>query len=355
MNTPHSSHTPLLTVDDLAVSFDTGQQHRVQAVNGVRMTIFPRQTLAVVGESGCGKSVTALTTLRLIPTPPGRIDRGRILFQQRDGRTTNVLDLDQHAMRSIRGRDIAMIFQEPMTSLNPVFTIGDQIIEAILIHQHVSRKQATDIAINAMHEVGIVNPAQRLRAYPHQFSGGMRQRVMIAMALACQPRLLLADEPTTALDVTIQAQILDLLAELKTSRGLGIMFITHDLGIVAERADVVCVMYAGRVVEYASVDALFSRRLHPYTRGLLACIPSLDSPKDRLQTIAQTMADEANFAPITIANEPLRPWWPAHQPPSPTCRPRLHEVSPQHWVTFWSDSQSPEPLPSIAPAEPAPC
>ena len=260
-----SKSKPLLEIADFALSFVGGDGVATKAVDGVSLTVHPRQTLAVVGESGCGKSVTALSVLRLIPRPPGRIDRGSIVL---DG-VGDLLRLSEKQMLPVRGREIAMIFQEPMTCLNPVFTIGEQIIETILLHQDVKRTHAVQIALEAMNEVGIPRPAERLRAYPHQFSGGMRQRVMIAMALACRPRLLLADEPTTALDVTIQAQILDLLAMLQQQRGMGVMLITHDLGVVAQNADVACVMYAGRVVEYARVPDLFERPLHPYTRGLL--------------------------------------------------------------------------------------
>ncbi|MEM1424758.1 MAG: ABC transporter ATP-binding protein, partial [Planctomycetota bacterium] len=202
-----------MQVNDLAVSFDNGKGPRIQAVDGVRMTVYPRQTLAVVGESGCGKSVTAMSSMQLVPRPPGRFDRGGITFRSNDGEV-DLTKLSEPEIRALRGSDLAMIFQEPMTSLNPVYTIGDQILEAILLHQNVSPAEAAEIAVEAMNDVGIPDPRERLKAYPHQFSGGMRQRVMIAMALACQPRMLLADEPTTALDVTIQAQILELLNEL---------------------------------------------------------------------------------------------------------------------------------------------
>ncbi|MEL6741043.1 MAG: ABC transporter ATP-binding protein, partial [Planctomycetota bacterium] len=217
-NTDDANEKPILEVRDLAVSFDNGTGPRIQAVDGVRMTIYPRQTLAVVGESGCGKSVTAMSSLQLVPRPPGRFDRGEILFRARLGGnegTVNLVGLEEDQIREIRGNEIAMIFQEPMTSLNPVYTVGDQILEAILLHQPVSHREATEIAVEAMEAVGIPAPRERINDYPHQFSGGMRQRVMIAMALACQPRLLLADEPTTALDVTIQAQILELIQKLK--------------------------------------------------------------------------------------------------------------------------------------------
>ncbi|RMH10234.1 MAG: ABC transporter ATP-binding protein [Planctomycetota bacterium] len=345
------SPRPLLTVEDLAVSFSNGQGPRIQAVDGVHMTIYPRQTLAVVGESGCGKSVTALTTLRLVPCPPGRVDRGKILFERSDGVVCDLLTLESRELRAIRGGEIAMIFQEPMTSLNPVYSVGDQIIEAVRIHQRCSRRQAREIAIKAMSDVGISRARDRLGAYPHEFSGGMRQRVMIAMALACEPRLLLADEPTTALDVTIQAQILDLLAELQRSRGLAVMLITHDLGIVAERAEVACVMYAGRAVEYARVESIFANPLHPYTRGLLACIPRIEQRVERLQTISQVINDPSQFEPIHTSSGHFRPWWPWHRPPEDAPHPALVEVNSQHWVTLWTDTVSQRHrLPNIEPA-----
>lgn len=337
---------PLIEVRDLALSFEkrgssAKRGERVRAVDGVRMSIFPGQTLAVVGESGCGKSVTAMSALRLVPTPPARVDGGEILFQTDQG-TKDLLKLDERAMREVRGNEIAMIFQEPMTSLNPVYTVGEQIMEAVLLHQRVSKAEAERIAVRAMTDVGITDPHGRLGAYPHQFSGGMRQRVMIAMALACQPKLLLADEPTTALDVTIQAQILDLLRELQRARGMGVMLITHAMGVVAESADVVCVMYAGRVVEYAKVFDLFDRPLHPYTRGLLASIPRTDRTVHRLTSIREIIADEAQFTMLkNERGESVRPWWPGHAAPvlSGDAGERgeyvLAEVEPEHWVGLW--------------------
>jgi ABC-type dipeptide/oligopeptide/nickel transport system ATPase component len=343
------SATPLIRVADLAVSFDNGAGPRIQAVDGVRMSIYPAQTLAVVGESGCGKSVTAMSALQLVPRPPGRFDRGSIFFRASRfggsaGATAEVdlLTLSDRQMRQIRGNEIAMIFQEPMTSLNPVYTVGDQILEAILLHQHVTPAQAQEIALQAMRDVGIPDPAKRIRQYPHQFSGGMRQRVMIAMALACQPRLLLADEPTTALDVTIQAQILELLRELQRTRGMAIMLITHALGVVAENADVVCVMYAGRVVEYATVHELFDNPMHPYTRGLLASIPKMGHIHDRLVTIKEVVENPAEFEKLPGAREGVRAWWPWNDPPRDLVRRNepagdyyLQEVSPNHWVGVW--------------------
>ncbi|MGI9014587.1 MAG: ABC transporter ATP-binding protein [Phycisphaerales bacterium] len=327
---------PLFEVADLAVSFDNADGPRVQAVDGMSLTIYPQQTVALVGESGCGKSVTAMTAMQLIPRPPGRFDRGSILFNGRD-----LLTLSEKQMLKIRGSDIAMIFQEPMTSLNPVYTIGDQIMEAILLHQNVNYRQAAEIAIEAMNDVGIPDPPARLRAYPHQFSGGMRQRVMIAMALACQPELLLADEPTTALDVTIQAQILDLLRELQETRKMGMMLITHDLGVVAENADVVCVMYAGRVVEYAKVYELFDRSFHPYTRGLLSSIPLVSEKKHRLTTVDQVIRNPEEFQKLPGSEKGIVPWWPTMPPPprmalSPEgSEYTLYEIEPEHWVGCW--------------------
>jgi ABC-type dipeptide/oligopeptide/nickel transport system ATPase component len=320
---------PLLRISDLAVSFDG-----VQAVDGVSLTVHGGQTLAVVGESGCGKSVTALSVLRLVPTPPGRVDRGRIEFAGTDLRS-----LSTRQMRRVRGGDIAMIFQEPMTALNPVYTVGDQIAEAVRRHQRVGRRRAWTIAAKACAEVGIPEPDRRLRSYPHEFSGGMRQRAMIAMALACEPRLLLADEPTTALDVTIQAQILDLIGELRRSRNLAVMLITHDLGLVAEHADVACVVYAGRVVEYASVRDLLRRRCHPYTRALLACTPDMSRRRPMLTTVREMVSSPAAFK--LLGDHDVVPWWPDHDPPEHLERDddggdyRLVEIEPRHWVGCW--------------------
>jgi oligopeptide/dipeptide ABC transporter ATP-binding protein len=280
---------PLLELRDLNIAFNT-DRGQVRPVRDVSYTIFPGQTLAVVGESGCGKSVTALSILRLIPSPPGKVLGGSVTFGGRD-----LLALSEKDMRTVRGRDIAMIFQEPMTSLNPVYTIGDQIVEAVMLHQQVRTREAYEIAEQAMRDVGISDPKRRLHEYPHQMSGGMRQRVMIAMALSCKPKLLIADEPTTALDVTIQAQILELLRKLQREQGMAILLITHDLGVVAENADVVGVMYASRVVEYATVEQVFDRPLHPYTRGLLASVPKLGAHSERLVSIPGAVPNPARF------------------------------------------------------------
>ncbi|HWE02817.1 MAG TPA: ABC transporter ATP-binding protein [Tepidisphaeraceae bacterium] len=280
---------PLLEIQNLSVGFDTNRG-TIRPVAEVSLSVYPGQTVALVGESGCGKSVTALSILRLIPSPPGRILGGRINFEDR-----NLLDLSERQMRSVRGKDIAMIFQEPMTSLNPVYTIGDQIVEAVTLHQGVSTKQAYDIAEESLNDVGISDAHRRLQEYPHQMSGGMRQRVMIAMALSCKPKLLIADEPTTALDVTIQAQILELLRKLQRERGMSILLITHDLGVVAENADVVGVMYASRVVEFATVEDLFDHPKHPYTEGLFKSVPKLGSQVDRLETIPGMVPNPIRF------------------------------------------------------------
>jgi oligopeptide/dipeptide ABC transporter ATP-binding protein len=280
---------PLLQVSNLNVGFETNRG-LLRPVRDVSFSIYPGQTVALVGESGCGKSVTSLSILRLIPEPPGKVLGGEILFEGRD-----LLQFPERDMRSVRGREIAMIFQEPMTSLNPVYTIGDQIVEAITLHQGVSQDQAYAIAEEALHDVGIADPHRRLSEYPHQMSGGMRQRVMIAMALSCRPKLLIADEPTTALDVTIQAQILELLRKLQRERGMSILLITHDLGVVAENADVVNVMYASRIVEVATVEELFDKPQHPYTEGLFRSVPKLGHETERLLTISGTVPNPARF------------------------------------------------------------
>ena len=267
----------LLRVEGLRTHFgaDSGV---VKAVDGVSFSVRSGETLAVVGESGSGKSVTSLSIMRLIADPPGRIVAGEIWYRAKDGRVHDLVAIDEPAMRRIRGNDISMIFQEPMTSLNPVYTVGDQIAEMIQLHRGKGRREAMSMAADMLDRVGIAEPKQRLREYPHELSGGMRQRVMIAMALSCHPALLIADEPTTALDVTIQAQILDLMRTLQRHEGGGmsILFITHDLGVVAEMADRVVVMYGGRVVEEGAVADLFQTPKHPYTIGLLGSIPRVD-------------------------------------------------------------------------------
>lgn len=270
---------PLLEIENLKMTFDT-EDGRVTALDGVSLCVHAGETVALVGESGCGKSVTSLSVLRLIPCPPGRIEEGSIRFEGED-----LLRKSERQMREIRGRDITMIFQEPMTSLNPVFTCGSQLMEAVGQHQRLTKAQAKEKVVEMLRLVGIPLPEQRFDEYPHQMSGGMRQRVMIGMALCCAPKLLIADEPTTALDVTIQAQILDLLIKLRKKMGMAILLITHDMGVVAEMAERVVVMYAGKVIEEAPARELFRAPAHPYTQGLLDSIPRLDVKEDELKTI----------------------------------------------------------------------
>jgi peptide/nickel transport system ATP-binding protein len=276
----------LLEVKGLKTHFFT-DEGVVRAVDGVDLYINRGETLGVVGESGCGKSVTALSIMRLIPQPPGRIVEGQIIYNGR-----SLLDLTSAQIRKVRGKEIAMIFQEPMTSLNPVFTVGEQIAEAIRLHEGLGRRDAMDKTVEMLRVVHISNPERRVKEYPHQLSGGMRQRVMIAMALSCNPKLLIADEPTTALDVTIQAQILELLNELKVKFNMAVMLITHDMGVIAETAQRVVVMYAAQVVEEAPVVELFKEPLHPYTQGLLRSIPRIDlaaTERRKLDTIPGTV------------------------------------------------------------------
>ncbi|MGN6625391.1 MAG: ABC transporter ATP-binding protein [Tepidisphaeraceae bacterium] len=315
---------PLLRIENLSVAFETGRG-LITAVNGSNVSIDAGQTVALVGESGCGKSVSAMSILRLLPSPPAKFTSGRILWKGDD-----LLTKTDAQMRLVRGAEIAMIFQEPMTSLNPVFSIGDQIVEAITLHQRVGSREANAIAERALADVGINDPARRLREYPHQMSGGMRQRVMIAMALACQPKLLIADEPTTALDVTIQAQILELLHKLRQETGLAMLLITHDLGVVAENADVVYVMYASRIVEVATVEDLFDRPTHPYTQGLLRSVPKLGQNIERLETIPGSVPGPANFPSGCKFHNRC-----SAMNGDPKCReiePELREISPGHWA-----------------------
>jgi len=276
--------TRVLDVCDLRVSFPTADGSRLHPVDGVSFSLDRGETLALVGESGCGKSLTSLALLRLVP-PPGRVDPGSGI---RLG-DTDVLALEGEALRRIRGRRIGMIFQDPMTSLNPVFTVGAQIAEGVRAHFPVSKSEARERALRLLQEVGIPDPSARLDAYPHQLSGGMRQRVMIAIALSAEPDILVADEPTTALDVTVQAQILEVLDQLRRSRGMAVLLITHDLGIVAGRADRVAVMYAGQIVEEAATPDLFARPSHPYTQGLFASVPRITGPVRRLTPIRGTV------------------------------------------------------------------
>jgi peptide/nickel transport system ATP-binding protein/oligopeptide transport system ATP-binding protein len=279
----------LLEVKNLSIHFFT-EEGVVRAVENVSFEIYPGEVLGLVGESGCGKSVTGLSLLRLIPIPPGRILSGDILLEGK-----GLLPLGEKEMEKVRGNDISMIFQEPMTSLNPVFTIGDQIMEAIILHQGLERAAARKRAIEMLGRVKIPSAEKRIDSYPHQLSGGMRQRAMIAMALSCQPKLLIADEPTTALDVTIQAQVLHLLKEIQGEMGMAILLITHDLGVVSEIADRVAVMYAGRIFEYGPIEAIFSRMRNPYTRGLMHSIPQLTEKKNRLNAIPGQVPDPMNL------------------------------------------------------------
>ncbi len=322
--------TPLLEVRHLHTEFRSGNI-ALPAVDGVSFSIYPGQTLALVGESGCGKSVSALSILRLVPEPPGKIAAGEILFDGRD-----LLKLPEKEMRKIRGGRIAMIFQEPMTSLNPVFTIGDQILEAIGLHQNVSPQEAVELAVDSLKRVGVGDPVRRLHEYPHQMSGGMKQRIMIAMALACKPDLLIADEPTTALDVTIQAQILELLADLQQSTGMALLLITHDLGVVAENADTVAIMYAGKIVEFTNVYDLFDHPLHPYTQGLLNCVPRLGYQAERLVTIPGTVPSPRTWLNTCRFEPRCTICAPAARDQCRAQMPALKEVEPGHWAASFN-------------------
>jgi oligopeptide/dipeptide ABC transporter ATP-binding protein len=316
--------TDLLSIHNLQVSFPTGE-NTFHAVRGISLSLATKSVLALVGESGSGKSMTALSIMRLVP-PPGFISSGDIIFEGQ-----NLLSLPEEALQNIRGRRISMVFQEPMTSLNPVLRIADQLCEPLILHLGRSRRDAHERGIELLANVGIPSAGDRMRDYPHQLSGGMRQRVMIAMALACQPALLIADEPTTALDVTIQAQILELLDAQRKSSGLSILLITHDLGIVAERADHTAVMYAGQVVESAPTDILLAAPLHPYTQALLASLPQHAEPGKPLPTLAgQLNTRTASASGCCFADRcPLA---------EATCRAevqQLREISPSHSVRCW--------------------
>jgi len=326
--------SPILQIKDLRTFFDT-RDGTVRAVNGLSLELYAGETLCIVGESGCGKSVTAMTILGLLPKPPARIESGEILFEGAD-----LLKLDERDMRAIRGNDISMIFQEPMTSLNPVLTIGRQISEVISLHQGVSDRAARARAIEMLDRVRVPDPHQRVNEYPHQLSGGMRQRAMIAMALSCNPKILIADEPSTALDVTIQAQILDLMRELRDDFGTSIILITHDLGVVAEMGERVLVMYAGGKVEEASVEELFHYPLHPYSKGLMTSIPRLnesltgDGDRIRLQEIP-------GMVPSLIEQIPGCLFAPRCSNASEKCEaesPQLAEHRKQHYAACWESS-----------------
>ena len=315
----------LVDIRDIKTTFYTSDG-TVPAVDGVSMHINRGESLGVVGESGCGKSVTALSLMRLIPDPPGKIEAGEILFEGE-----NLLKKRESEMRRIRGNDISMIFQEPMTSLNPVYTVGNQISEAIELHQGLRRRDALKRTVEMLQLVGIPLPERRVHEYPHQLSGGMRQRIMIAMALSCNPKVLIADEPTTALDVTIQAQILELMKKLKQELDMAIMLITHDLGVIAEMAERVVVMYAGKVVEEADVEPLFAHPYHPYTRGLLDSIPDVEGRKERLHVI-EGVVPNPMFMPAGCRFNPRCPY------AQDRCRedqPELEEIAPGHKVSCW--------------------
>jgi oligopeptide/dipeptide ABC transporter ATP-binding protein len=317
----------LLEVKNLTVSFDT-PEGRASAVDDTSFSIRPGETLGLVGESGCGKTVTALALMRLVLTPPGRIEGGQILFKG-----TDLLQLPERDMRRIRGNEISMVFQEPMTSLNPVFTCGYQVEEAVVLHQRLSKREAHERTLEMLSLVKIPDPARVAKSYPHQLSGGMRQRVMIAMALSCNPSLLIADEPTTALDVTIQAQIIDLLLSLQQQFGMAILMITHDLGVIAETCRRVVVMYAGKVMEVATTQDLFNDARHPYTMGLRESIPSLAPRGERLKVIPGKVpdpldlprgcrfSDRCKYAEYRCDNEDIA----------------LRDLSPAHSIRCWKD------------------
>ncbi len=312
----------LLSIRNLKTYFYS-EDGVAKAIDGIDFDIAPQSTVGLVGESGCGKSVTALSILRLVPTPPGKIVDGKIVF-----RGQNLLQLPASAMRKIRGKEISMIFQEPMTSLNPVFTIGNQIIEAIRLHQDATKSQAQERAVKLLEMVKISLPQQRIDEYPHQLSGGMKQRAMIAIALACNPTLLIADEPTTALDVTIQAQILDLLDDLQNDLGMSILLITHDLAVVAQVVSYVYVMYAGRIAEHAPVELLFGNPRHPYTWGLFDSIPRPDHKEHRLKAIAGAVPNPIH----PPSGCKFHPRCPKRMDVCDQIEPELEEVAPKQWT-----------------------
>jgi oligopeptide/dipeptide ABC transporter ATP-binding protein len=323
---------PLLEVEGLGTWFFT-RQGIVKAVDGVDFGVASGETLAIVGESGCGKSMTALSLMRLIPDPPGRIVSGSVKLGGKD-----LLKLPEEEMRKVRGNEISMIFQEPMTSLNPVMTIGKQISEALILHRNMDKKAAFKRAIEMLDLVKIPEPQQRVREYPHQLSGGMRQRAMIAMALACNPKVLIADEPTTALDVTIQAQILELIVELQREFGAAVILITHDLGVVAETARRVIVMYAGRKVEEAEVGELFANPMHPYTRGLLNSIPRLDLLRGEEAADTHRLQEIPGIVPPLFALPEgcaFAPRCPRADDKCRSARPDYEQKKPAHWAACW--------------------
>jgi len=340
----NSSTESILSVQNLKTYFYV-EAGEAQAVDDVSFDLPAGKTLALVGESGCGKSMTALSIMRLVPDPPGKTVNGEILFEGK-----NLLDMNDKEMREIRGNDISMIFQEPMTSLNPVFRVGNQIASIVRLHRGLDKKAARDAAIDLLDQVGIPAPESRVDDYPHQMSGGMRQRVMIAMALACNPKVLIADEPTTALDVTIQAQILDLLRKLQRERGMALLLITHDLGVVAEMADEVAIMYAGKIIERAPAETLFAQRSHPYSQGLFDSLPSQSQLGNRLDTITGQVPAATHF-PSGCRFHPRCP------KAMEVCRqsiPKQTSLSADHDVSCWlhdsdamSDSQKAAPLTKV--------
>jgi oligopeptide transport system ATP-binding protein len=322
---------PLLDVQGLETQFKT-PDGIVHAVNGVSFHLKEGETLGVVGESGCGKSVTMLSMIRLIPMPPGKIVAGKAFFRGQD-----LLAMNSEEIRKVRGAQIAMVFQDPMTSLNPVLTIGKQLEEPLLLHMGMNKKEAMDRSVELLEMVGIPRAKERLKDYPHQFSGGMRQRVMIAMALSCNPQILIADEPTTALDVTIQAQITDLVKRLRDELGMAIIWITHDLGVIAGLAQRVVVMYGGYIIEEAEVKDLYSYPSHPYTVGLLGSLPRLDSKQD------EKLFSIEGFPPVLFEKPTCCPFAPRCKWVTERCRkenPTLKEVRPNHYTACWVDIKS---------------
>ncbi|GHT91150.1 ABC transporter ATP-binding protein [Spirochaetia bacterium] len=323
----------ILEVKDLHVQF-LMEQATVRAVDGVSFSLNRKKTLGIVGESGCGKSITAMAIMRLIQSPPGKIAGGSINLRRRNGDVVDIAQLSAKgpAMRSIRGAEIAMIFQEPMTSLNPIYTIGDQIAESVMLHQRLSRKDALGAALDMLHKVHLSAPETRLKQYPHQLSGGMRQRVMIALAMSCNPSILIADEPTTALDVTVQAQILDLMAQLQEDFDSSIIMITHNLGVISDIADDTAVMYLGKIVEQASTRELFANPLHPYTRGLLNSVPVLGRKTQKKLIPIPGMVPSPTEELFECA---FKPRCECKGPDCDRRIPPLKEVSPGHWVACW--------------------
>ena len=319
---------PELLVKNLKVSFSTSKKELI-AVRGISYQLNQGEILALVGESGCGKTVSALSILRLIQEPPGKIVSGEILFAGKD-----LLKLKKNELQGLRGKDIAMIFQDPMTSLNPVLTIGEQIIETLLRHTSLSRKKAREKSFRLLEQVEIPSPLQKLDQYPHQLSGGMRQRAMIAIALSCSPRILIADEPTTALDVLIQAQILSLLKKIKKDTQMSILLITHDLGVVAEVAGRVMVMYAGEIVESGSVNDLFRSPLHPYTIGLMESIPTLESTQQKLSKLKEISGTVPSLSQVPFGC-PFHPRCSAAETRCKTDKPKLKKISQTHSVSCW--------------------